>query len=52
MIESMINFVYPKLKPFYSTHCYIVVVACEDKKKCAYLADLFMLCYRKLLGLQ
>lgn len=37
--------------PFCSTHCYIVVVA-FDVKKCVYLADLFMLCYRKMLGLQ
>lgn len=37
--------------PFCSTHCYIVVVA-FDVKKCVYLADLFTLCYRKMLGLQ
>lgn len=52
MIENNhIDFVCLIKKPFCSNHCYIVVVA-FDVKKCVYLADLFMLCYRKMLGLQ
>lgn len=52
MIENKhTDFVNLISNPFCSTHCYIVVVA-FDVKKCVYLADLFMLCYRKMLGLQ